>query len=88
MPLWLQKARAKNHTIHHTNLLIFNPQSFLAIKEKVVAYALDMVGEHEPHMLEETEKKLNRINNPEDLLKFLNYINDLDLREQRKKDYL
>ena len=28
-----------------------------------MAYALDMVGEHEPHMLEDTEKKISRINN-------------------------
>ncbi len=44
VPLWLQKVKAKNHTILHTNLLIFNSQSFLGIKEKVVAYALEMVG--------------------------------------------
>jgi hypothetical protein len=28
-----------------------------------MAYGLDMVGEHEPYLLEETEKKLNRISN-------------------------
>ena len=53
-----------------------------------MAYALDMVGEHEPHMLEDTEKKISRINNSQDLIKFLNYINDIDLRQQRKKEYL
>jgi hypothetical protein len=62
-PLWLQKVKAKNHTIHNTNLLIFNNQNFMGIKKKIMAYGLDMVGEHEPYLLEETEKKLNRISN-------------------------
>lgn len=44
MPFWLEKARAKKHTIEHTNLLIFNSQDFLAIKAKIAAYALDMTG--------------------------------------------
>ena len=31
---------------------------------------------------------MNRISNSEELIKFLNQINDLDLRETRKKEYL
>ena len=59
---------------------MFNPEDYTEVKEKIAEYALEMVGEHEPHLLEETEKKINRISNAEELIKFLNYVNDLDLR--------
>ena len=45
-PLWLEKARAKNHTALYTNLLTFNPHNFIQIKEKVKDYAIDMVTKH------------------------------------------
>jgi hypothetical protein len=88
MPFWLEKVKAKQHTIDHINLLLYNPEDYTAIKEKIANYALEMVGEHEPHLLEETEKKINRISSAEELIKFINYTNDLDLREQRKREYL
>lgn len=43
-------------------------------------YILDMIGEHEPHTYEQTQKKIKRLNNPEELLRYLVYINDLDAR--------
>ena len=52
VPFWLEKCRAKKHTLDKINLLMFNPQDYGSIKEEVSKYGLDMVGEHEPHLLE------------------------------------
>jgi len=57
-------VQAKNYATYHTNLLTFNPHDYTKIKEIITDYALDMVGQHEPHLMESIENKINRISNP------------------------
>jgi hypothetical protein len=49
---------------------------------------MDMVNIHEPHLSIDIEKKINRITNSDELIRFILHINDLDAREQRKTEYL
>ena len=76
-PFWLQKLHAKTVIIDYTNMLTLNPLDFNNIKANIMEYILEMVGYHEPHSSEYTEKKLKRFNNPEELLRYLVLMNYL-----------
>ena len=63
----------------------WNEQNLEEAKDRFGEYAIEMTKEHEPEREEEVLKIIEEIDSVPELKKFINYINDIDAREERKR---